>query len=242
MDTQYGAMGTMRKGVRFLSSQGVLLAAAALVLASSAIAGSGTLAGFQATTNNPSNVFNAGILRMTNVAGTSLGGTDCTTDGTTGGVLSGTCQTLVSTSLRVPGDSTSNTVTIANVGNVDGLLSLGVGTIAGQNAVTPGGNVPACGSTSNYLGRINVTLSRGAETLASTTLASLATNGPFTGHGLAAGASETYTVSMAFQNANDPAVDNLYQNCAVSPFALNWTLVQRAPSTTGAPNAAGASS
>ena len=64
------------KLLKLLSGQGTLLGAGGLILAASAIAGSGTLAGFQATTSNNSNVFNAGFLRMANVAGTAISGTD----------------------------------------------------------------------------------------------------------------------------------------------------------------------
>ena len=237
METQKMRFGVLGKGVRLLSSQGLLIATAGLVVASSAIVGSGTLAGFQAQTTNPGNVFNAGILRMTNVASSGLGvNSDCTTDGTTGGVLSGACKTLISTSLRVPGDATSNTVQIANVGNVDGLLTLGLSSISAANAATPGGNVPACVNTGSYPAQVAVTLKEDGATIKSGTLASLSGTNLISSKVYAPSASHTYSLGLAFTDTTD----NGFQNCAVSPFTLTWTLDQRAASTTGAPDASGA--
>ena len=54
----------MNKLLNVLSGQGLLLAAAGLIIGGGAMVGSGTLAGFQATATNNSNVFNAGILRI----------------------------------------------------------------------------------------------------------------------------------------------------------------------------------
>lgn len=236
MDTR---IGPMRKGIRFLSSQGVLLGAAALVLASSAIVGSGTLAGFQATTTNGANTFSSGILRITNVSGANGTGTDCTADtGGTVGVLTGTCKQLINASLRVPGDATSQTVTITNVGNVNGLLSLSMGTQTSGNALTPSttGGIPACVAT-DYPSRLKIDIKQGTTTvLAQTALNGVSGAIPLSPNTFTPGQSVTYTVDLAF----DSTADNTYQNCTAA-FPLTWTMDQRAANLTSAPNASGAS-
>src|SRR5689334_17455475 len=74
----------VRRLAAVLWNQGSLGLAAGL-LGFSALSSSGTLAGFQASTTNSANVFNAGYLRMTNVAGTAQGAsTDCTAGATAG--------------------------------------------------------------------------------------------------------------------------------------------------------------
>src|SRR5436190_18284134 len=102
--------------MNLVSGQGLILGAAALALAGSAWSGSGTLAAFQAQTTNPGNSFKAGILRMQNEAGTVNGGANCTADGATVGVLSGSCAQVFKSDLRLPGDTSSNTVKITNAG------------------------------------------------------------------------------------------------------------------------------
>ncbi len=241
METRIGPMGTMRKGVRFLSSQGVLLGAAALVLASSAIVGSGTLAGFQATTTNAGNTFSAGILRITNVSGANGTGTDCTADaGGTAGVLSGTCKQLINASLRVPGDATSQTVTITNVGTVNGLLSLSMGTQSSGNAAPPSttGGVPACGDAAGYPGKLLIDIKQGTNTvLAQTALSGVSGSIPLSSNTFTPGQSATYTVDLVF----DSTAGNTYQNCTAA-FPLTWTMDQRAANTSSSPNANGAAS
>src|SRR5438094_6068175 len=210
------------KILKLLSGQGTLLGAGGLILAASAVAGSGTLAGFQATTDNNSNVFNAGFLRMTNVAGTAVSGTDCVA-GATSGVLSGTCATVFNATPKVPGDASANTVDIKNTGNVDGLLTLGVGTVTTGNT---SGSAPACADAATFKSKMAVSVSDGTTTNAGT----LAAPPSFSARSLTAGTTKTYTVTLTF-NATSTAVDNTLQNCSAS-FPINWTLDQRAATST----------
>ena len=215
-----------------LSSQGALLAAAGLVVTSSAVVGSGTLAGFQAQTTNPNNVFTAGILRMSNVAGTAIGtNADCVT-GTARGVLSSACAQLFDgAALHVPGDVSSNTVTVKNEGNVASLLSLGFGTPAAASADT-GSEAPSCDSSaqSTYLGKVAVDVLDGSTTVGSGTLASPPS---LSSVALGAGASKIYTVKLTFSSTGTTAGDNAVQNCK-GTFTATWTLDQRAAATSTA--------
>jgi|GEM_PF-6557560 hypothetical protein len=214
------------KLLKLLSGQGTLLGAGGLILAASAIAGSGTLAGFQATTSNNSNVFNAGFLRMANVAGTAISGTDCAV-GATAGVLSGTCATVFNATPKVPGDSSANTVAITNTGNVDGLLSVSVGTITtGSNASSPAPSCSAANQTT-FKGQVGLTIDDGTTPVSGT----LAAPPSFSARSLTAGASKTYTVTLTFNSTGSTAGDNNLQNCAAS-FPISWTLDQRAATST----------
>jgi hypothetical protein len=216
---------------KLLSSQGALLAAAGLVVASSVVAGSGSLAAFQAQTSNPGNVFASGILRMTNVAGSVISGTDCAAGATRGVVgSSNSCATLFnSAALHVVGDTSANTVTITNTGTVAGLLSLGIGSVTtGQGDSTAG--APACDSTAQatYKGQITLELLDGATSLGSAALSG--TLPSLSSVSVAAGGSKTYTVKLAFGSTGTTAGDNAIQNCTVA-FAATWTLDQRAATT-----------
>jgi len=212
------------KILKLLSGQGMLLGAGGLILAASAVAGSGTLAGFQATSNNNSNAFNAGFLRMTNVAGTAVSGTDCTA-GATSGVLTGTCATIFNATPKVPGDSSANTAAITNTGNVDGLLTLGVGSVTTGNT---SGSAPACADAATFKSKMAVAVSDGVP--ANDVTGTLAAPPSFSARALTAGATKTYTVTLTF-NSTSTAVDNTLQNCSAS-FPINWTLDQRAATST----------
>ena len=81
----------------------------------------GTLANFTATTSNPTNTFQNGTVTMTNVAGTAISGTNCST-----ATNNGTCATLFSnaggsantSNLKPGGSDTSNTATITYTGTI----------------------------------------------------------------------------------------------------------------------------
>jgi hypothetical protein len=82
----------------------------------SGFTGYGTFAAFSAQTTNPSNVLSTGTMLMTNVAGTVVSGTNCST-----ATSSGTCATLfnASTTAMKPGAADkSNTVTITYLGTI----------------------------------------------------------------------------------------------------------------------------
>ncbi len=167
---------------------------------------------------------------MSNVAGTAIGtNADCTVEGSTSGVLSGTCSTLFDSSkMHVPGDVSSNTAQITNVGNVPGSLNLAfTGVSAATNSTAA--NAPACGAPSTYLSKMAVDILDGSTTVARGTLGSLPT---WTDQALAAGVAKTYTVKLTF-TATDVATDNSLQNCKAN-FGLKWTLAQRAADTSTA--------
>ena len=217
------------KLISALSSQAALVGAAAVVVGASTLIGSGTLAGFQAQSDNGGTAFAAGILRMSNVAGTAVSGTDCTAETSGGatitGVLSGTCATLFDSSkMHVPGDSSSNTVKIRNVGNVPGSLTLAfTGVSAGTNSTATG--APACGASSTFLSKMAVEISDGSSTITGN-LGTLPSWSPVTFNG---GDEKTYTVKLTF-TATDTATDNTLQNCKAN-FGLQWTLAQRSATT-----------
>ena len=212
-----------------LSGQGALVGAAAVVVGASTLIGSGTLAGFQAQSDNAGTAFAAGILRMTNVAGTAVAGTDCTAEtvggATVTGVLSGTCATLFDSSkMHVPGDVSSNTVKVKNVGNVPGALTLAFTGIAGATNSTAAG-APACGAASTFLTKMAVEISDGTSTV-SGNLGARPTWTPVAFNG---GDEKSYTVKLTF-TATDTATDNTLQNCKAN-FGLQWTLAQRSATT-----------
>jgi hypothetical protein len=221
---------TIGKLISALAGQGALVGAAAVVVGAGTLIGSGTLAGFQAQTDNPGTAFAAGILRMSNIAGTAIGtNADCSVDGSTTGVLSGTCSTLFSSSaLHVPGDVSSNTVKIKNVGNVPGSLALSFTGVSAETNSTATG-APACGATSTYLSKMAVEVLDGTTSVATGTLAALPTwnNATFN-----AADEKTYTVKLTF-TATDTATDNTLQNCKAN-FGLRWTLAQRSATTSTA--------
>jgi len=79
--------------------------------------GGGTLASFTATTTNPGNVFTNGSVAMTNVAGTVISGSNCTT-----ATNAGTCATLFGAAnagaLKPSNTDIGNTVTITYLGTI----------------------------------------------------------------------------------------------------------------------------
>ena len=97
------------KKKKILLTVGVLLLIGSLLSA-------GTLATFTAQTTNPGNVLGNGTMTMTNVAGSVVSGSDCSTS-----TSNGTCATLFSagTTGFVPGGADStNTVTITYTGTI----------------------------------------------------------------------------------------------------------------------------
>jgi hypothetical protein len=118
---------------------------AALTLALLAgFTGYGTFAAFSAQTTNPSNVLSTGTMLMTNVAGTVVSGSDCST-----ATASGTCATLfnASTTAMAPGGvDKTNTVTITYLGSIttasfgfylSNFNTKGAGSLAGCTATDP---------------------------------------------------------------------------------------------------------
>ncbi|MGH7904605.1 MAG: hypothetical protein ACREPA_10865 [Candidatus Dormibacteraceae bacterium] len=88
---------------------GIIAAGALLALAG------GTMAGFNASTVNPGNVLSNGTVTMTNVAGTVISGSNCTT-----ATNNGTCATLFgtgNTSFKPGGPDAANSATITYTGS-----------------------------------------------------------------------------------------------------------------------------
>lgn len=100
-----------RNRIFFLVVIGLLAAGAALPLI-----GNGTGANFTATTTNGSNVFANGTVSMTNVAGTAIAGSNCSTAS-----IAGTCATLFASSntgFKPGGADVSNSATITYTGSI----------------------------------------------------------------------------------------------------------------------------
>jgi hypothetical protein len=100
-----------RNRIFFLFVIGLLAAGAALPMI-----GNGTGASFTATTTNGSNVVSNGTVSMTNVAGTAISGSNCSS-----ATVSGTCATLLgtgNTGFKPGGSDVSNSVTITYTGSI----------------------------------------------------------------------------------------------------------------------------
>ncbi len=95
-----------------------LLLTAAILIVVSAGLGFGTLATFNAQTNNPSNVFATGTLVLSN---TKQGGTAClsTGGGNTNTNVNTGCDQLLNLTVKKPGDTGTANVTLRNVGSIN---------------------------------------------------------------------------------------------------------------------------
>lgn len=85
----------------------------------SGVLGSGTFATFTAQTTNPNNTFVAGTLVLSN---TKTGGTTCfsTGGGNTDTNSNTACDQLINATVRKPGDTASQTLTVKNEGSLAG--------------------------------------------------------------------------------------------------------------------------
>ncbi|MDQ5825553.1 MAG: SipW-dependent-type signal peptide-containing protein [Chloroflexota bacterium] len=83
----------------------------------SGVLGSGTFATFTAQTTNPNNTFQAGTLVLSN---TKTGGTTCfsTGGGNTDTNSNTNCDQLINATVRKPGDTASQTLTVKNEGSL----------------------------------------------------------------------------------------------------------------------------
>jgi hypothetical protein len=140
--------------------------------------GGGTLASFTATTTNPGNVFTNGSVAMTNVAGTVISGSNCTT-----ATNNGTCATLFGTAnagaLKPSNTDISNTVTITYLGT----LTTSDFRLYAQNYTSKTGSSSALCTASNPGSAIDLMVTVGSSNptlaypLQNTTLSSGLTSG-----------------------------------------------------------------
>jgi hypothetical protein len=140
--------------------------------------GGNSLASFTATTTNPNNVFTNATVAMTNVAGTVISGSNCTT-----ATASGTCATLFGASnagsLKPSTTDISNTATITYLGSV----TTGDFRLYAQNYTSKTGSSSSLCTASNPASQIDLLISAGSSTPAlvypvqNTTLSSALTSG-----------------------------------------------------------------
>ncbi|MCS7003088.1 MAG: hypothetical protein NZ518_09600, partial [Dehalococcoidia bacterium] len=183
-----------------------------------------TLAAFTAQTVNPNNVLASGTVLMTNVAGTAVAGSNCTT-----GTPNGNCATLfnvTNTNLR-PGDpDTVNTVTITYVGSLTtAAFGLHVANFTSRGA----GSAATC-TASDPASRINLQIRQGSAIIYPTsgsgygTLAAFAAAYPnqSTRLALRGGANGSGALNVWATNDQseftirinlDASADNTYQGC-----------------------------
>ena len=163
----------------------------ALLLASMLAVGSG--ANFNSTSANAGNVVAAGTLDHE--------------PGTTGAFLS--------ISNIKPGETKSGTITMENIGSVDGLMAVG------GEVVTD-----STGPADPFAERLNLVITNGAgDELYNGLLSDLEADGPSTQSDLASGDTDTYTFDVEFLEGGAPnGSDNLYQGADVEA-QFDWELV-----------------
>jgi hypothetical protein len=224
--------------LRYLAqSRAMKLSLSALaLLAATAALGAASFATFNAQTTNAANVAGTGSMTMTNVAGTAVGGSNCTT-----ATNAGTCAVLFtagSTTLTPGAADKTNTVAITYAGSITtatfGLhaanyTSKAAGSASYCSAVAPGSKVNLQvkqGSTIIYptSGSGYGTLDGFASSYTGTG-ALLHLKGGTSGSGVAdvwaSSDSSTFTVNLNL----DSTADNPYQGCQ-SQFDLVWYAAQ----------------
>ncbi len=149
-----------------------------IILLIGGLLGLRTLATFTAQTTNPNNVFGNTQMSMTNVAGTVVSGSDCST-----ATNSGTCATLFdasSTNFTAGGSDVSNTVTITYLGSI---TTGTFGLYAGNYSSAAASSSPLCTAT-DPASKINLQIKQGSTII-------YPTSG--TGYGTLADFAATYT-------------------------------------------------
>ena len=211
-----------------------ILATIVVLGAVTSVIGATTFATFSAQTTNPGNTFKAGTVAMTNVAGSVVSGTNCSTE-----TINGVCATLFTLAGLVPGAAaSSNTATITYTGTLTTsdfrLFATSYSTKTGASAAVCTATDPATkvdlqvkiGTTIIY-----PTSGSGFGTLAgfaaayTTSANGLQLNGGTNGSGSAGiwatNDASTYTINVALNST----VDNTYQGCQ-SSATLNWYAAQ----------------
>lgn len=220
---------------KVLLSTGVITSLAAL-------GGIGAFASFTAQTRNPGNVFADGTLVLSN---TKTGGSAClsTGGGTTDVNVNNVCDQLVNLTVKKPGDSGTQTLTVANAGSIaaSALKVFEAGcTDSDASAETYHGTGNVCGQLQLYIqqysdsafatpsaclygGATSVTCNFSDTTKtvgAFTTAYNTSTNGLTIGT-LAAGASGYFKIGVQLPSTTD----NTFQGRQAT-FDLTWYAVQ----------------
>ncbi len=189
-----------------------------------------SIADFNATTTNPGNKFENGTVLMTNVAGTVVSGSNCTT-----GTYSGTCATIFNlTNLKENSSTSTNTVTITYTGSIQptslfGLYVTNLGLSSGNQptyctAATPADMIDLAitqGTTTIY-GNLNGTVPDHSGTLAgfaashSSTLNMLSLKGGTNGSGTAGAWNTSDSSVFTIYVKLDVLATNAYQGCGVT--------------------------
>ncbi len=216
--------------------KGKMAVTAAVVMTLLAFLSVGTYATFSAQTTNPSNVFANGSMTMTNVAGTAVSGSDCSTS-----TSSGTCATLFSagsTSMPPGAADKTNSATITYTGSI---TTASFGLYATNYTSVGGGSAASCTAV-NPASKINLQVKQGATIIYPTggsgygTLSGFAA--AYTGTGamlhLKGGTNGSGSVDVWATNNNsaftinvnlDSSADNTYQGCQ-SLADLVWYAAQ----------------
>jgi hypothetical protein len=238
-------MSRLRKGLVGV----VALGAAAAISA-------GTFASFSATTTNANNVFSTGQIELGN---TKQSGTQCLSGYTGPGTGSpqadlddndnATCDSLISLTLRKPGDTANGRVSLANTGDYNGLLKFWLNGCTDGTVATPAGSGELCDKLEVYVQEYNAAFDTPTATCvfpesavaacnsswsasddSIDDLAAFATSAapaPTAGIALNTSVTKHYQVSVRFANGgfdgNGNGVDNLYQNRSIN-FAMTWRL------------------
>ena len=226
-----------------MKTRSKILLSAAVVLVLAAGLGFGSLATFNAQTNNPGNVFSHGTLVLSN---TKQGGTAClsTGGGNTNTNVNTACDQLLNLTVKKPGDSGTANLTLKNVGSINattfklfspactsadsagesyhgtgspcGLIQLYVQQWSDAAFSTP----LAClygGATGNTCNFSDTTKTLGAFA----TTYSSSSNGLAIGSGLNAGASAYFTIGVQ----SPSTADNTYQGRQATQD-FNWYIAQ----------------
>jgi predicted ribosomally synthesized peptide with SipW-like signal peptide len=116
------------------------------------LATASTFASFTAQTDNPNNTFSTGTLVLSN---TRTGGSTCysTGGGSTDSNSNAGCDTLISASVKKPGDAATQTLKIQNSGSLDAsaLKLFSPGCTDANNAEAYHGTGSACGKVQLYI-------------------------------------------------------------------------------------------
>ena len=161
-----------------MTRRGKLAITAAVLLTMLGFLSVGTYATFSAQTTNPTNVLANGSMTMTNVAGTAVSGSNCTTS-----TSNGTCATLFSagsTGMAPGAADKTNSVTITYTGSI---TTSTFGLYAANYSTKSGGSAAACTATDPAT-KINLQVKQGSTII-------YPTSG--SGYGTLAGLAGTYT-------------------------------------------------
>ncbi len=197
-----------------------LLVTLTVFLLVGAFIGAGTFATFTAQTTNPSNVIGNATVAMTNVAGSVVSGSNCST-----ATNNGTCATLFSaatTGFTAGAADKTNTVTITYSGSI---TTSTFGFYA-ANYSSKAGSSPAVCTASNPASKLNLQVKQGSTII-------YPTSG--SGYGTLDGYATTYTGTGALLHlkggTNGSGSADLWATSDASVFTINVNLDSSADNT-----------